>query len=61
MAEKETVLQKLESRKFITLVLTSILLGCGYIHEETFFWIASAYIGGQSLVDAATKFRGDKK
>jgi hypothetical protein len=52
----EEALKKLKSRKLAVLVITGVLLGCGYISEETFVWIASFYIGGQSLVDAAGKY-----
>ena len=60
MSTKEKVdlfLKKWMSRKLMVLIISVVALFTGSITGDNFIVISTAYIGGQSVVDAVSKLR----
>tara|TARA_R110002153_G_C13310292_1_gene496347 strand:- start:2285 stop:2479 length:195 start_codon:yes stop_codon:yes gene_type:complete len=50
-------LSKFVSRKLMVLIISVVALFTGSITGDNFIVISTAYIGGQSVVDAVSKLR----
>ena len=51
-------LQKLSSRKLMVWITSTALMGMGTLESADWVVLSALYIGGQSVIDAVARFRG---
>ena len=54
-------LSKFLSRKLLVFVISAIALFTGKITGDSWIIVSTAYIGGETIIDAVTRLKGIKK
>ncbi len=52
-------LEKLTSRKLMVWITSTALMGMGALESSDWVVLSALYIGGQSVIDAVARFRGN--
>ena len=59
-AKIDQILNKWLSRKLLVFIVSAAALFSGKVDGDSWVIIATAYIGGESVIDAVTRLRGVK-
>lgn len=59
-AKIDIILSKWLSRKLLVFVTSAVALFMGKVDGDSWVIIATAYIGGEAVIDAVTRLKGTK-
>jgi hypothetical protein len=63
MSKKEVIdlyLNKFLSRKLLVFIISAVALFTGKISGDSWIVVSTAYIGGETIIDAVTRLKGIK-